>query len=214
MTFYAFLDEAGEFVFRPTAGSFLVFAGVIAADPLLLSQELTALKYEISSKGQSIERFHACEDKQAIRDRVFAMLSQNKDYVVHSIIVRKNRVNPSLHRYGVYSVAYRTLLKYLVGGGKVSELHIFVDTVPDKKHQGSLTQNLKARATEVLAPKKINYTLHHHSSSSHPLLQVADYCAWAIYRKWHIADLRSYELIRGRIRNEFDIYERGDTDYY
>jgi len=46
-----------------------------------------------------------------------------------------------------------------------------------------------------------------------PCLQIADYCAWAIQRKWERQDLRSYDLIRAKIRSEYDLWAKG-TDYY
>lgn len=40
------------------------------------------------------------------------------------------------------------------------------------------------------------------SAASDPCLQVADYCCWAIQRKWEQDDDRSYVLIRDKIRSE------------
>jgi hypothetical protein len=49
----------------------------------------------------------------------------------------------------------------------------------------------------------------HHASKSNLELQVADYCNWAIYRKWTNGDVRSYDIIKDAIRGEFDISETG-----
>ena len=133
---------------------------------------------------------------------------------MHSIIVRKNRVNPVLHKYGVYSIAYRTLLRYLVGHRNIDRACIVVDTVPDQSQQVTLKATLKARAEAVMNARAIPFSIDHHTSHAHTLLQVADYCAWAIYRKWANNDMRSYALIQARIRNEFDIFERGNVNYY
>lgn len=138
MPAFAFLDEAGEYTFHSKSGAYLVYTGVITANPCLFSQEFAALRYELLAQGNSIERFHACEDKQFVRDRVFGILTASNEFAIHSIVVRKNRVNPTLRRFGVYSVAYRTMLKYLVGGQKMDRLHIIVDTVPDRQQQTAL----------------------------------------------------------------------------
>jgi hypothetical protein len=42
-----------------------------------------------------------------------------------------------------------------------------------------------------------------------PCLQVADYCTWAIQRKWERNDARSYNLIKDRISYEYELWERG-----
>ena len=45
-------------------------------------------------------------------------------------------------------------------------------------------------------------------------LQIADYCSWAIQRKWESGDDRSYRLIRSKISSEYDLFGRGNTYYY
>jgi uncharacterized protein DUF3800 len=214
MPLFAFLDESGHYHYTHEHGNYLVFAAVITADPMLFTTEFAALKYELLAQGQCLPRFHACEDAQAVRNRVFALLAASPHYAVHSIIVRKNRVNPSLYKYGVYSIAYRTMLKYLIWKRQIDRVHIIVDMVPDKSQQVALKENLKKRADEVLVPAGIPFTIDHHDSTAHALLQAADYCAWAIYKKWHSKDVRSYEHIKARIRNEFDLYAQGDQVYY
>ncbi|MEN9856147.1 MAG: hypothetical protein RLZZ157_1273 [Pseudomonadota bacterium] len=47
-----------------------------------------------------------------------------------------------------------------------------------------------------------------------PCLQVADYCAWAIQRKWERSDLRSYNLIKERITYEYELWEHGRVHHY
>jgi hypothetical protein len=51
-------------------------------------------------------------------------------------------------------------------------------------------------------------------SAAEPCLQAADYCAWAIQRKWKMGDMRSYELIESKIATEFDLWRRGTTYHY
>ena len=61
---------------------------------------------------------------------------------------------------------------------------------------------------------KERYQVLLHDSKSNVDLQIADYCNWAIYRKWSRGDERSYNLIRTAIRSEFDIFRSGSTYYY
>jgi hypothetical protein len=212
MPVFAFLDEAGEYVFHAKSGAYLVYTGVITAIPTLFSREFAELKYELLAQGHCVERFHASEDKQFVRDRVFALLSASKDFAIHSIVVRKNRINPSMYKHGVYSVAYRTMLRYLVGGGGVDQAHIIVDTVPDKQQQTALQKTLRQKAEQAMG--QIPFSINHHSSASHAMLQVADYCAWAIHKRWQSGDSRSYDLISGKVENEFDLYRKGERIYY
>ena len=45
-------------------------------------------------------------------------------------------------------------------------------------------------------------------------LQVADYCSWAIQRKWERSDTRSYELIQDKVVMENDLFNVGTALYY
>lgn len=44
--------------------------------------------------------------------------------------------------------------------------------------------------------------------------RIADYCCWAILRKWERNDARSHVLIANEIRSEYEIFQRGKTLYY
>jgi hypothetical protein len=45
-------------------------------------------------------------------------------------------------------------------------------------------------------------------------LQVADYCSWAVSRKWERGVHAEYDLIAAKIRSEFDLWARGTVHYY
>jgi hypothetical protein len=47
-----------------------------------------------------------------------------------------------------------------------------------------------------------------------PCLQFADYCTWAIQRKWERGDSRSYDLIKDRLTYEFDLWKHGSVHQY
>lgn len=51
-------------------------------------------------------------------------------------------------------------------------------------------------------------------AASDPCLQVADYCCWAIQRKYERADTRSYDLINDKIKSEFQPFDSGQQTYY
>jgi hypothetical protein len=58
------------------------------------------------------------------------------------------------------------------------------------------------------------YDIFMHSATSHPMLQVADYCCWAISRKWKDGDLRSHAKIQSAVLTEFDVFRVGRKEYY
>jgi Protein of unknown function (DUF3800) len=214
MPCFVFLDESGEYRFDANSGKYLVFTGIVTTTPSLFTSECTALKYALLTEGHCQERFHACEDKQLVRNRVFDFIEASKEFSIHAIIVRKNRMNPALRKYGIYPLAYRTMLRYLSRGILADKFHFIVDTVPDMSQQTAMEKSLRATAEKVFEPTGVPFSIDHHSSRSHALLQVADYCAWAIHKKWQSGDVRSYDRIKSRIRNEFDMFASGLTSYY
>ncbi len=54
------------------------------------------------------------------------------------------------------------------------------------------------------------------SAATSPLLQVADYCAWAVQRKWerNPSDTEAYDLIQVKIASEFGVFRRSAATYY
>lgn len=53
-----------------------------------------------------------------------------------------------------------------------------------------------------------------HSSKATMGLQIADYCNWAIWRKWETKDLTVYKNIAKGLKSEFPIFESGKIYYY
>jgi hypothetical protein len=69
-------------------------------------------------------------------------------------------------------------------------------------------------ASPELHPR-IRFGCYHHPCASNKWLQVADYCAWAMQRKWERDDPRTYDLLRGHlVKSELNVTARGTTTYY
>lgn len=43
---------------------------------------------------------------------------------------------------------------------------------------------------------------------------LADYCLWAVYRKWERGDDVNYSKIAGKVKTEFDLWAAGWKTYY
>ena len=82
--------------------------------------------------------------------------------------------------------------------------------------------NKKRRAVEKavrttlarMLPPGVNYRILHHQSRSHYGLQAADYCCWAIFRKWQTGERTWYDGIKPAIRHELDLFHAKATRYY
>jgi GTP-dependent phosphoenolpyruvate carboxykinase len=93
------------------------------------------------------------------------------------------------------------------------EVIVITDSVPVSRKREAIEKAVKQTLSRML-PNGTRYKILHHASKSCTGLQIADYCNWAIFRKWERGDLRSYELIRSGIRSEFDIFKSGPRHYY
>jgi hypothetical protein len=85
-------------------------------------------------------------------------------------------------------------------------------SIGTKKGQGVFTDAVNDVVQQHL--RRDQWAAHFCSSASDPCLQVADYCTWAIQRKWERDDERSYELIKDRISYEYDLWSHGTKHYY
>ena len=96
---------------------------------------------------------------------------------------------------------------------KVQEVIVITDTIPVRKKAKAIEKAVKTTLANML-PEQVRFRVLHHASKSSFGLQVADYCNWAIFRKWERGDTRSYDLISSRVLSEFDLFKTGVRNYY
>ena len=94
-----------------------------------------------------------------------------------------------------------------------AEVIVMTDSLPLKKKREAFEKAIKTTLSTML-PTETKYRVLHHPSQSCFILQVADYCNWAIFKKWERSDLRSYDIIKTAVKSEFDIFRTGETFYY
>jgi hypothetical protein len=108
------------------------------------------------------------------------------------------------------------LLRYVLNGldlAQYSEIIVFTDRLPIQRKRKAVEKAVKLTLAHML-PKQVRYRIFHHDSKSNFDLQIADYCNWAICRKWDRADTRSYDRICSVVKSEFNIFQSGKNVYY
>lgn len=215
---YIFLDEAGNLDFSPSGTRYFILSSITKERPFEAYKDFTELKYDLIELGMNIEYFHASEDSQAVRNRVFEIIQTRLQGVrIDSLIVEKRKTGPALQvleKFYPRMLGY--LLKYVIEGcslAAVKEVIVLTDRIPIARKRNAVEKAVKITLAHML-PATVRYRLLHHDSKSNFDLQIADYCNWAIYRKWDRQDERSYQLIRPAIRSEFDIFRTGRRCYY
>lgn len=219
---YIFLDEGGDLNFASKGSKFFTLTSVTMFRPFNMADPLDNLKYALIEFGINLEYFHAAEDNPKIRKRVFSLINQNlKNIQIDTLIIEKRKTGPALRAESQF---YPRMLGYLLRHPlerklnfnfrvqDVGELIIITDALPIKKKRKIVEKFIKIYIGEMIPD--IPYRIMHHSSKSSMELQIADYCNWAIFRKWERGDTEYYDLIKESISSEFDIFRTGTTHYY
>jgi hypothetical protein len=211
-----FADEAGNFDFSVGQGASRYFVlCTVSADSCDVGDDLLRLRRQLGWRGLHLDKvFHATEDPQAIRDEVFDLLKRS-DFRVDATILEKRKAQPHLQsERALYKMAWYLHFKYVAPrvARRDDRLFVVAASLGTKKKRSAFHQAVDDVVHQV-SPCR-SHRVAFWSMESDPCLQVADYCTWAIQRKWERDDSRSYDLIRDKIRSEKDIWRSGHTHYY
>ena len=218
MIVYIFLDEGGNFDFSTSGSCYYTFTSVVMVRPFTFYSEFENYKYDVIEYGKNLDKFHCAEDNAHVRGRVFGLIKDNLDkFRIDSVVVRKCKTGPALRppeKFYPRMLSY--LLKHIIDKfnfDKVEEVIVITDSLPTKRNKRLFEKSIKKNLNESLR-KDACYRIIHHPSSAHYGLQIADYCNWAIMRKWERGDAEHYSTIRNAIKSEFNIFRSGTTKYY
>ena len=197
---YLFLDESGtlDFSFRGTR--FFVLTSVSMKRPFRINDALDSYMYKCIENGMDIEYFHCYSDSKRVRRVVYDLIAEYVESIdIDCLIIEKSGVAAELQN-GVRF--YPAMLGHLLNlttrfdsvAGDSSEIIIITDTVPINRGRRAVEKTIQTTLAHIL-PRGRHRTLHH-QSRSHYGLQIADYCSWAIFRKWEIGDSTWYDQIQ------------------
>jgi hypothetical protein len=214
---YVFADEAGNFDFSLKLGAskYFILATVTMSNPSL-GDELLALRRDMAWRNVNADRgLHATEDLQAVRDEVFNLLAR-RDFRVDATIFEKRKAQPHLttNEAWFYQLAWYLHFKHVAPqiAAPGDRLLVTAASLGVKKKSG-IFFNAVGRVVAQVSPT-LTYRVAGWPAATDPCLQIADYCTWAVQRKWEGGDPRSHVLIAPKIRSEFDIWAIGTTYYY
>ena len=151
-----------------------------------------------------------------MRDKVFAAIVTSPPMRIDAVILEKSKAYPSVRvsdeRF--YKTAWYQHMKYVAPKIAVSTDDLLV--VSASIGTSAKKKAFHAAVTDVI--RQVSPTAKARvaswSAASDPCLQVADYCAWAIQRKWEAGDRQGYDLIKGFIQTEFDLFALGTKKFY
>lgn len=186
-TLYLYFDESGNLDFKQSGTPFFIITCAVTTRPFNAGRLLTDLRYDLMEHGHALEKFHACEDVQEVREAVYEILSALPDsYRVYSAYVQKSDV-PEEYRTpdAVYSKVYELLVDRVSMYElceSVNRVIAITDALPKDAKKKQVTRPLKKYMKRRFQDVGIPYELLHHLSCSDPNLQAADYFCWAAHR--------------------------------
>jgi hypothetical protein len=216
---FMFADEAGCFTFKKKQGASKYFLlCTLCTDDCSLSHDLLHIRRELIAAGDiELDKLHATSDLQQTRDEVFNVLAKH-DFRIDATLLEKSKAQPQTrttdHRFYQYAWYYH--FKH-VGAQLLmakDKLLITAAALGQKKTKASFKLAIN-NSIQQLIPRE-NWEVSFMDSAKDPMLWAADYCAWAIQRRWESdgQDDRSYKLIKPKIKTEYDLWASGQTHYY
>lgn len=204
---YYFFDESGNLDFSPNGSRYFFFGLLGTTDPGSLTLALTDLRYQIVAEGLEIECFHATDDRQAVRNRVFACLARVGGFELDFLVVDKHCVAPEWKDPAIFYPRFGHVLmeSALTRHADAAHTLVVTDRLPLQSKRKAHEKAFKTSLREVLGERP--FSIIHQSSAAHAGLQAVDYCTWALQRKWRDDDARSFRLIERWVMSE---QEAGD----
>lgn len=214
---YVFSDEAGCFAFaRNSRASRYFMVCTITTDSCAIGDNLQSLRRDLVWRGLPVkEELHASEDKQNVRDEVYEFLAK-QDFRIDATLLEKSKAQPHKRATDDAFYKYAWFYHFMHIGPKIlrnkTEALIIAAALGTRRGQAVYT----AAVNDVLQQtvQRQQWKTFFPRAVADPCLQVADYCAWAIQRKWERNDSRSYDVISGKVHSEYDLWRTGGTHYY
>jgi hypothetical protein len=214
---YIFSDEAGCFTFNRNQNVSRYFIlCTVTLSSIEVGQSLHSLRHRLVWDGHPVgDYFHATVDKQSIRDQVYEEILKH-DFRVQATICEKSKAQPQVKssKARFYKYPWYYHFKQGIGGYVENDTSLLVTaaSIGTKKEKATYTNAIDDVLSQTV--KQGKWVVDFRPSQADPCLQVADYCAWAIQRKWERDDNRAYDLISDRITYEYELWKRGTTHYY
>ena len=214
---FVYADESGNFDFSRSrdATRYFILTSITMEDHSL-SNRLAELRRELTWNGANIPNgFHATNDNRDVRNAVFNAL-QSGDFHIDATILDKPKVPPRLRQEisSFYRYVWAQHTKHIAAAMSdiFDELLVVAASIGNKKYRSAFQAAVQYAMSKDCPTSKLQCAVW--SAASDTSLQIADYCSWAIQRKWEWGDHRPYTLIQDKIQSQYDLFQRRTRLYY
>lgn len=212
-----FADESGNFDFskKPGATRYYILTAVSMADCTGINAALNDLRHALAWEGIAHPGpFHACMDPAPTRERVFAAIAPF-DFRVDAVVLEKSKAQPQVRRTDArfYQYGWFYLMRHVVPRITTSgdELLAVAASIGTKKKEAAFYAGVADVMAQVAGVRAKTACW---PAAADPCLQVADYCCWAVSRKWERGDGGPYGNVAAKVKSEYDLWSYGRTHYY
>ena len=213
-TLYLFADEAGNLDFS-NAGSEYFIVCAVTMRTLQPGHQLMDLRHDLTMMGTDVEAFHAQTDPWPIRNHVYALLP-GLQVEVDAIALHKRKTYPwvAANEFYFYKLAWHLLFKYMAPLRCQPNDYLLVaaGSLGTKKRRARFAQAVSS----VIGQHNVcqSHCTASWEASTHPGLQIADYCTWAIQRWIEHGYLAPYNLVRPLVKSYFSPFSGNPNTYY
>ena len=198
---YVFIDESGDLGLY--GSKYFIIVAIVTTDPKSLNRIIKKFRQrKLKKKIKELPEIKANSSNRRIREHILSKVS-NLNCKIFAIVVDKSKILSRL--YEVKDKLYNYLCGILLdriglGSGKV------IITI-DKKHTNTLIrEDFNSYIKDKIGSKSITLEIYHLPSYSKNELQVADFVAWSISRKFNVGDDFYYKIIEEKIINKENIF--------
>lgn len=180
-----------------------------------VAHRLLDLRHHLGLHGHDVQAFHAVNDPRPIRTRVFAEI-QSAQIQVDAVALQKRKTYPHIaaNEGYFYQLAWHLLFKHVAP--RRCQAHD--DLLLVAASLGTATRKTRFRNAMNGVVQQHNVcrsvAIGFWQAATHPCLQVADYCGWAIQRWKERGDAGSYNLIQPKTASVFEPFAANRTNYY
>jgi len=197
---------------------YLVFTGVVTDAPEGPVQEINTLRYDLLLKHRNYrkEYFHATEDPEYVRTAVYRIIDSLASTLrVNSLVVQKQALYPAFQSLSAYyPILAGIVLHYFfnprgLDARRYDDVLIFVDK--EKEQRRGSKKMLKALKRRLESRGHSVSRIVAQGCGTHPLLQVADYCCYAVRARYEMNDDTYVRLLGTILPRPFEPFRKDWT---
>lgn len=207
---HLFADETGNFDFSRKSGAtrYFILASITLRECGTVNARLQELRHQMAWEGHDHPGpFHATKDPAPVRNRVLGII-EDLDLRVDALVLEKAKAMPHIRatEERFYKHAWFYLMRFVLPRLNCRELLVVPASIGNNKRRTAFHDVVREVMQQV---GTITYRTACWDANSDACLQVADYCGWALQRKWEMGDMIPYGRIQSKIRSEYDLFAPG-----